>query len=227
MKLFKVLRGLAIACGVMAAATGAQAAGDEPDKFNGGYAGLVSGYGAGDANLTEFPSINHDLDLEGPLAGITAGINFRNGSLLYGLEADAQVLGLTDKTPCNGMGVQCHVDIDAMITGRARLGYIFGSTDQFAVFATGGFANLWVDFIADGPAGARPRDTSTELTYAVGGGVEGYVMDTNWISTKLEFLYVGDLGYSVSFLQPGASVDFNQISIDDLFFVRWGWAIHF
>lgn len=211
----------------MAAATGVQAAGDEPEKFTGGYAGLVSGMGWGDGGLFNAGVGNNSLDLSGPLAGVTAGINWRNGSFLYGLEGDAQVLGLTDKVPCNGMGVACNVDVDAMITGRARLGYIFGSTDQFSIFATGGFANLWVGFDAEGPAGSPPRDQTTKLTYAVGGGFEGYLMDTNWMSTKLEVLYVGDIGYNLAFIQPGQTTITNRLNIDDFFFVRWGWNIHF
>ena len=215
-----------VAFGVVAAASGAQVAGDEPDKFNGGYAGLVSGMGWGDGNFFVFPSTNNKLDLAGPLAGITAGINFRNGNFLYGLEGDAQVLGLQYTASSNGMGVRCHVDIDAMITGRARVGYIFGSSEQFSVFATGGFANLWVGM--DAEAGVpRERASGSELTYAVGGGFEGYLMDTNWMSTKLEVLYVGDIGFNHTFLAPGASVDFNNFSIDGFFFVRWGWNIHF
>ncbi len=226
MKLFKVLRGLAVACGVIAAAGSAQAV-EPPETFNGGYAGLVSGYGIGDGNFTRgnIAPPNRDLDLEGPLAGITAGINFRSGSVLYGLEGDAQVLGLSDESPCGFAPGNCNVDVDAMITARGRLGWIFGTADQFAFYATGGLAALWVDVTADG--GGAPRFNNTEVTYAVGGGFEGYVMDTNWISTKIEALYVGDIGYNRSFLGPGATSGPDSVSIDDFFFVRWGWNIHF
>ena len=49
-----------------------------------------------------------------------------------------------------------------------------------------------------GPMPARYTAGSSDLfnfentTYTVGGGVEGYLMeDSTWISSKLEYLYVG------------------------------------
>ncbi len=227
MKLLKVLRGLAVACGVVAAVNGAQAAGDEPDKFNGLYAGLVSGIGFTDGSWADgsFPPVSTNLDLDGGLAGITAGYNWRHNDLLFGVEADITTMGLgQNNIPCGALAT-CSVDMDAMATIRARLGWVFGSTGQFSVYATGGLANVWLDTVSPG---AGPGAKHSDLTYAVGGGFEGYVMDTNWISTKVEFLYVG-LDVNKSFNAPVITVVSgpDRIRLEDLFVARWGWNVHF
>ncbi len=222
--LFGILCGVAL----LLSATAAHSAGDEPDKFNGGYAGLVGGYGFGDGNWLNggFVPFNQNVDLDGGLAGITAGYNWRHDDFLYGVEADIQTLGLNDRVVC-GFGGICTVDLDAMATVRARLGWVFGMQGQFAFFATGGLANVWHDATQSGAGGFR--DNGASIGYAVGGGFEAYVMDTNWVSTKIDFLYVGGLdikgGEPIFGTQTPVGPD--SFAIDDLFFVRWGFNVHF
>ncbi len=208
-----------------------KAAGDEPDKFIGLYAGLVAGIGFVDGTWSDgsFPPVATNFDSDGGLAGVTVGYNWLFDNFLVGLEADITTLGLSENgIPC-GAGATCAVDTDAMATARARLGYVFGETGQFAVYATGGIANVWASASGAVPPGPISfRTNFSELTYAVGGGFEGYVMDTNWISTKLEVLYVG-LDISKNFFAPAITVVSgpDRLKLEDLLVVRGGFNVHF
>lgn len=208
-----------------------KAAGDEPDKFNGLYAGLVAGIGFVDGTWINGnpPPVATKFDADGGLAGVTVGYNWLFDNFLFGLEADITTLGLGKNGITCGILSVCHVDMDAMATARARLGYVFGEADQFAVYATGGIANVWADVAGGAIAGpVSQRSDFSELTYAVGGGFEGYVMDTNWISTKVEVLFVG-LDINKSFAAPTAttSIGPDSIKLEDLIVVRAGFNVHF
>lgn len=197
----------------------ANAAG-EPPRFQGPYAGLVSGYGFADPNFT-YNGTPFDVDMAGPLAGITAGSNWNLGSFVLGIEADAQVLGLSKNTTCGGL-CNVSVDADALVTARARAGWLLGSEDQFMVYATGGLGFVWLDTVNNG--GAQPNETQwNETTYVVGGGFEGYVMGTDWISTKLEYLYVGANSNRNFLINTG---DAGRIGFNGIHVFRWGWNIH-
>ncbi len=208
--------------------TTANAAG-EPPRFQGLYGGLVSGYGFADESWSQpggaaapLPA-GANFDLEGGLAGLTAGHNWNLGNFLLGIEVDGTTLEMDDSQPCGLMGAICTVDLNALVTARGRAGVFFGSESQFMAYVTGGLALAWIE--ATSPAPGATLDF-TEATYAVGGGFEGYVMDTDWVSTKLEYLFVGvndTKSYTVG-LNPAVIA---TLKLNGIHLFRWGWNIHF
>ncbi|MCP5082104.1 MAG: porin family protein [Alphaproteobacteria bacterium] len=200
----------------------AHAAG-EPPRFDGIYGGFVSGYGFVDqGSFVLNNNTTHGFDLEGPLAGLTGGWNWNHGAWLLGLEADGQALGMQDTITCNG-GCNVTADIDGLITARGRVGYLFGDDQQIAAYATGGLALVWLGVRNNG--GAPPLSTEwTEVTYAVGGGIEGYLFGTDWMSSKLEYLYVGLDAKRTALVN---TADSGRYKFEGMHLIRWGLNIHF
>ncbi|MCP5076158.1 MAG: hypothetical protein GY947_23040 [Rhodobacteraceae bacterium] len=130
-----------------------------------------------------------------------------------------------DTNASSGMGTLCTIDVDAMATIRARLGFFFGEERQFMLFATGGLAAVWIDVNNPAPGGSTTN--YTEATYVVGGGFEAYVFGTDWVSTKIEYLFVGlddSRTYSIGAAAAAANATLN---FDGIHAVRWGWNLHF
>ncbi len=201
----------------------AQAAG-EPPRFDGIYGGFVSGYGfVDDASIGVNALPPAKFDLEGPSAGITGGWNWKHEGWLLGIEVDGQTMGMQDRvTNCVG-GCNVTADIDGLVTARGRVGYLFGADDQLAVYATGGLAWVWLG-VSNNVFVPTVSTDWTETTYAVGGGIEGYLFGTDWMSTKLEYLYVGlDASRSAGV----NTADTGNYKFDGLHMIRWGLNIHF
>ncbi len=216
------LRGLLAAIMLGALSQTAQADG-EPPRFSGFYAGLVGGYAAADETWGTAGiggPARANLSLDGGLGGITVGHNWNMGNFVLGLGAGATTLSLGDSRACSPMGAVCVVDLDAMITARARVGFLFGEQSQFMAYATGGVAAAWID--VNNP-GAGTTTNYTKATYTVGGGFEGYVLGTDWVSTKLEYLFVG-LNDSRTYTIGGGS---GTLNFDGIHMARWGWNFHF
>ena len=216
------LRGIIAATMLAAVSQTAQAEG-EPSRFNGFYAGLVGGYAAADETWgtagTGGPA-RANLSLDGGLGGITVGHNWNMGDFVLGLEADATTLSLSDSNVCSGMAAICTVDLDAMVSARARVGFLFGTDSQFMAYATGGLSAAWID--VNNP-GTGTTTNYTKATYTVGGGFEGYVLGTDWVSTKLEYLYVGlDDARTYTIGAGTGTLDFDGIHV-----FRWGWNFQF
>jgi len=196
------------------------ATGDEREEsFIGGYAGLVGGYGiVNERWVNQFNGLA-DPDLNGVLAGVTAGFNWRSGSLLVGLEGDVNRLamrGITDSPAA-------FVELAGIATARGRLGWIFGKNDQLAIFATGGVAHLWG--AATNPAVSPPTFGFDQTGFVVGGGLEAYLMNSDRISSKLEYLYVGlNLNKTFPFAPP---VGVSTLQIGGMHLFRWGLNVHF
>lgn len=200
----------------------AQAAG-EPPRFDGLYGGFVAGYGFLEKEPFVLNATSYSgFDLDGPLAGVTGGWNWKHEGWLLGIEADGQALGMQDTITCNNA---CNVsaDIDGLVTARARVGFLFGENDQLAAYATGGLALVWLGVTNN--AGAPPLSTEwTESTYTVGGGLEGYLFGTDWMSTKLEYLYVGLDARRNALVN---TADTGRYRFEGMHLVRWGLNIHF
>ncbi len=226
MRFVSTVRAAIILMVLFSLASTARAAGEPRKFFPGLYAGMLAGYAFTDDSWSQreavpLPGANFDLD--GGLAGLTVGNNWHFGNFLLGLEADATTLALGDSQSCGLMGATCTVDLDALATVRGRAGYLFGSDSQFMVYATGGLAVVWADFTSPAPGAGS---NFTEATYAVGGGFEGYVFDNDWISTKLEYLFVGlneTKSYTVG-LNPTVTA---TLKLNGMHVLRWGWNIHF
>lgn len=175
-------------------------------NWTGFYAGINAGYGFGGSGnvLTAGQAAPNaaeigagirpgsvSLDNSGFIGGGQIGYNWQFGSIVAGIEADADYTGFRDRQTFVNAGLNntFRQDLDYLGTVRGRLGYAW---DRTLVYATGGLAygglNNKVDFF--GPAGQLQysgRDSSTKTGYTVGGGIE-QAFGNGW-SAKLEYLY--------------------------------------
>ena len=159
-------------------------------NWTGLYAGANLGYGfvrgdvvgvrtqPGNAFLGNFGSVR----AKGVFGGLQAGYNWQTGAFVYGLEADAQISGMTASS--NVGTVAASSKIPFFGTLRARLG--FAVFDRALIYATGGLAvtqNKYSFSVANTPLSS----TRTSTKWTAGGGVE-YAF-TDQLSAKVEYLY--------------------------------------
>lgn len=161
-----------------------------PSIWQGWYAGVHLGYGeSGPA--------------DGFLGGAHVGYNWRNGQVVYGLEADISLSDISFSegvTVCNpGLGcVSADVNgsIDWMATVRGRLGFLI--SPNFLAYGTAGLG------IASGSASAsvsgfglteRFSVSDTETDFVFGIGLEGKLSPTT--AARIEYLTFGDLEIDV------------------------------
>jgi outer membrane immunogenic protein len=146
-----------------------------------------------------------DLDDNGFSGGVQVGYNVQFNSIVVGLEADINYMGLDEEDSFSGAGIpglapdgvttSAKQELKWLGTVRGRLG--FTPTPPLLVYATGGLAFGDVDQEArvtvngvDGPLWSGDN-SETAVGWTIGAGVE-YAITANW-SAKLEYLYY-DLG---------------------------------
>jgi outer membrane immunogenic protein len=177
-----------------------------PNTWAGFYVGLNGGYGWGsggdsilynDGGAGSFAGGDQSsrAQPQGAFGGGQIGYNLQSGSLVYGVEADFQGAGLSDRfSGATGLGnsFTSRESTDWFGTVRGRLGYSFGRT---LLYATGGLAYGDVRqraMVSDaGGDSLTLGNSSTQTGYAVGGGLE-YKIAPAW-SLKAEYQYI-DLG---------------------------------
>ncbi len=144
--------------------------------WTGPYIGIHGGYGFGDHDTLAAGAVISSLEPSGGIFGIQSGYNWQiSRNWVFGVEADSSWGALKDT-----LGTS-NVDIDAMGTVRARLGYTNGNT---LLYATGGFA--WIHADSNILAGGIVRD-QFYLGWTAGLGAE-YALNARW-SAKLEYGY--------------------------------------
>jgi outer membrane immunogenic protein len=156
------------------------------------YLGAVGGYASEDSN-------SYGLERKGGSVGGTAGYNWQQGNVVFGLETDALWANVSQ----SAYGEE--IKIDAMGTVRGRLGYATGAA---LLYVTGGYA--W----ADSKLSAVGYNSSSQIHngWTVGAGAE-YMIAPQW-SVKGEYLYksfssADYAGYSDAF--PGT--DFHTVQV--------------
>ncbi len=185
--------------------------------WSGWYAGATGGggwtsqhvkyegnFGSGFTPYT--PDPNQTLSQSGAFGGGELGYNWQAGHLMYGLETDAQISGISGSVyglnagnPLDHLGASSNLDWFGTV--RGRLGYSFGPV---LAYATGGFAfgnvENEVKYVSSfpshccglaGAAIADGRSSGIQTGYAVGGGLE-YAL-TPKLTVKAEYQYI-DLG---------------------------------
>lgn len=195
-------------------------------SWTGFYVGLNAGYADPRANFSVLPGgswmgdpdltgiVNagtRSLGLRGFTGGGQIGYNYQVDKIVFGIEADANYLGLKNSyatpifpglTTGSTYWANGSVGLDAFYTLRGRLGL---AADHWLFFVTGGLAvtsekfSQSINFInatriialpltgVAGGANAGSAST-TSASWTVGGGVE-YALDKQW-SVKGEYLYV-------------------------------------
>ncbi len=175
-----------------------------PFSWNGFYIGVVGAYSFGKTKNSISGVTLTEFDVDGVMAGGTAGYNVQSGNWIVGLEAD--IVGGN----ANGSGAALDptsnypsipsATVNWLSTVRARAGL---SMDRFFVYGTAGYAfgsikGSLTNVTEIGDSDNRTA-TQTRTGWAVGAGTE-YALSQN-ISAKLEYMYV-DLGEKSVFM-PG------------------------
>jgi outer membrane immunogenic protein len=187
-----------------------------PSVWTGFYAGVNGGYGWTsqhvnyEANFGTWvpylPDPKQTLSQDGGFGGAQLGYNWQAGHLVYGLETDVQISGISGKVyalnagnPLDHLGASS--SLDWFGTFRGRLGYSFGPV---LAYATGGLAYGDVEsemkYVSTFPAGccglagpaiADGRKSGIQIGYTIGGGIE-YALAPKF-TIKAEYQYI-DLG---------------------------------
>ncbi len=206
----------AIMLGMLAQRSQAQ----EPETFQGLFGGFFSGYVGSDEQYNDDIFGSGDMDLDGWINGLTLGYNHKHDRFLFGVEVDGSILEAHDNQTCPAGG-RCETDLNWLGMVRGRVGYIFGDEQLYALYFTGGYALLGVN-INNSLALTGPK-RYTEKGFVIGGGGEAYLFDTNWISTKIEYLYI-DFGDAQGFFT--GSADTGTLKLD-MHILKIGLNLHF
>jgi outer membrane immunogenic protein len=162
-----------------------------PFSWTGFYAGINGGYAWGRSSWSD-PAVGADsgnFNTSGGLVGGQLGYNWQTGSVVLGIETDADWMSVKGNTAGLGGvcladgGGQCQVQQSWVGTTRARVGYAF---DRWLPYITGGVA--YGNIQAVQPTGTS---TGTKVGWTAGAGVEVGI-NRNW-SAKVEYLHI-DLG---------------------------------
>lgn len=162
---------------------------DVPFSWTGFYAGANGGYGWGRSSWSDATVATDSgrFSTHGALLGGQLGYNWQLGSVVFGIETDADWVNMTG----SGVGGVCLADGGGLCqtkqdwfgTTRARIGYAFG---RWLPYVTGGAAYGDIKVLQ-----SNGTSTDTRLGWTAGGGLE-YSIDRNW-SAKVEYLHL-DLG---------------------------------
>ncbi len=162
-----------------------------PFNCTGFYTGINGGYVFGRSSCSD-PALGADsgkFNTSGGLIGGQIGFNWQTGPMVFGIESDADWLGVKGNSA--GAGGVCAADGGGLCqtqqtwlgTTRGRIGYAF---DRWLPYVTGGVAYGSIQAVQ--PTGSS---STTNAGWTVGGGME-YGFDRNW-SAKVEYLHI-DLG---------------------------------
>lgn len=170
---------------------------DEGFNWSGVYIGANIGYGWGETDYAsggnvqpnDFPFVifDHyqDEDGEGAMGGLQVGVNWQNGSFVYGIEADASFADMSSEQRLATNNGELWIDEELKFFGtlRGRAGYAMG---RFLPYVTGGLAAA--NYELSTPLGDTGySEDKTLLGWTLGAGGEFAV--TEAISLKLEYLY--------------------------------------
>ena len=176
--------------------------------WTGFYMGVNAGYGwnVNNAETVLYSEFGSDgggsFERKGAFGGGQIGYNLQRGSVVAGIEADIQYSNIGGAGSSAGSAAMVptasqmdyHGDLNWFGTARARLGYAFDRNTL--AYVTGGLAFGEVEDRANSKSGVFDgpisiHETSTEVGYVVGGGIERMLGDA--LSVKLEYQYI-DLG---------------------------------
>jgi outer membrane immunogenic protein len=193
------------ALGVCASAAHAQNAGGS--IWNGAYIGAHAGGVFG-----KFSDGIDPLTVSGVAGGLHAGYNWQAGSLVYGIEGDADLSGAKKNLSFRD-GVKGKVSNDFLGSLRARIGY---SSGPALFYGTGGvaFGSAKIEISGLGQSVSR---SDTRTGYVLGLGMD-YAISSN-ISARIEGLHYGfkdvfkddgpvDLKYDANVVRGGISYKF-------------------
>ncbi|MFB2550362.1 outer membrane protein [Ensifer soli] len=171
---------------LMLGAAGPAAAG-ESFSWSGFYVGGVAGYNWNDDLTSEYitatgaaRNVTFAYSPDGISGGVKAGVNFEQGSFVYGLEADIERTSIKgtfiDRIEDLGRGDDTY---DWQASLRVRMGL---AMDRVLIYGTGGVSFARIEntytFV---PTNTRESFSDTHRGWTVGAGVD-YAITDNWIA---------------------------------------------
>lgn len=202
-----------VAAAVVFACASAGAAAAQ-DRFSGPYLGLTYGETKGDFEFQDAPLFTAPgstffgtfggtiansrpvFDVDGEEFGLTAGVNWRRGPIVWGVELDGQAVEaegrrrITDRPApgTNQFNTNLAGDIDRSASARGRLGFVLADSVLLYGTAGGAWANATLERNYDNAGGQTIRDdTDRSLTGVVYGGGAELALGQRW-SVKAEYL---------------------------------------
>jgi len=176
-------------------------------KWTGFYIGINGGGGWGHTDWTYVGGGNADHSTDGGLIGGTIGYNYQIRNWVLGLEGDWDWANIKGSTACPNPAFSCESKINSIGTLRGRVGMAFGSTGNFLLYGTGGWAWGRTEIQTVSAALGTNGTSHTANGWTAGAGVEwGFL--PNW-SAKLEYLHVG-FGSHTYTVDSGLQVDAKQ-----------------
>lgn len=181
------------------------------DAWAGPYFGLFAGYGRGDAGAAEpydgnfgffynFTSNPYSLNVDGALAGATAGYNWQRGTMVTGIEGEIGYFGLNGSaidpngTASGTPDTTTTFKSDGYGALNLRLGVVTGGV---LLYAKGGVAALNARASTIDPCIAPPatcgtttlttQGRKTMVGWSLGGGAE-WALGPRW-TARLDYSY--------------------------------------
>jgi len=197
-----------------------------PYSWTGFYAGAHAGYGWGSQhdNLsvpTGGGAPDDSFNANGAVGGLHAGYNAQIDSIVFGLEADIDLSGISGSTHASVVGAEgstiSRLSLSSSWQGsvRARIGYAF---DRLLIYGTGGvaFGDAKVSGSVENSIEAfdirsgaySGSQTQTLVGWTAGGGVE-YAFDDHW-SARFEARYTDFGKASYRLVGPGGTLRFKS-----------------
>jgi opacity protein-like surface antigen len=172
--------------------------------WSGFYVGVHGGYGAGTLNLSAPGFIDpddEDEDVSGFFGGIQLGYNFQSDALLFGLQTDLSLSGITSDE--DGAGENDTVDWLGSTTGR--IGFV---ADSFVPYLKGGIA------YAGGTGWAEDEsDSQTHIGWTVGAGVELAVADNISVFAEYDYYDFGEATYDFTPFDADVTSTLNAVKV--------------
>jgi outer membrane immunogenic protein len=171
---------LVVAVAAFAVSGSAAQAQSKASLWEGAYIGVHAG---GDFGKFTFKNASGSESISGITGGLHAGYNWQAGSIVYGIEGDADLSGA--KKSFTSPGNSDEVSNNFLGSLRGRIGF---ASDAALFYATGGLAFGTIkDSFRNGAVSGSYSDTRTG--YAIGAGVE-YAFSSN-MSARIEGLHYG------------------------------------
>ncbi len=165
----------------------------------GSYAGVLAGYGFGDADFSRPRGGRTGFDFDGAEAGLFSGYDLAVGPWFVGYDSHVLASGIDGR----GTGAAGPVAIDLLWTGavRARVGTTFGA---FSPYLAGGFSLAQLNAIS-----RATGQQDAEMAYGGTGGIGvDYAITDRWFA-RAEYAYT-----RYATVEPRVDAAVNRLALD-------------
>lgn len=216
----------ALFAGLLFSASFGLAAAPASAMGDGQWEGLYGGYATSFTSSSN-PKDNIATNFKNKIGAATGGVigwNYVSDQFLFGVEVDGMIGNHEIKGACL-MGT-CENYLSGFATFRARGGWLFGENRDYLVYLTGGLGMTDVEsnYFSGGTVVTKNRWVTG---FTAGGGIETWLFQNRWITTKLEYLYT-DVPNKNYWMTTGAGASpFTYRFGTGIHQIRSSWNLHF